>query len=422
MEHQGDEHSRLDREVRASPQHLRPGVAVPRPSHWILCLAIHLVGCGGTEQPAQSQDPDQEVTLPAPQDTFLVAEVPTVSIGSDEDPLFRVHGGHFLSDGGIVIANAGSGQILYYDSAGARVMTVGRFGEGPGEFSQNLRLIERLRGDSVAAWDPPRGRVTVFAPDGSVVRITRMQAPNYSVVVRGRREPARPPAYVWFSTTGAPVSETRVLTRHYSGPDGIVRDTIPLFVHDVQGEAVHRLGPVPGYEHVVYQGTSTGRLFGHRFHVAVGDEAIYVGTGKPAVVHVYGLSGGRRTRLRLPIAARPVTTEAVDDAVGRYLLRFREQDRAGVRDLVHSVELPDSLPSYSALLVDGLERLWIQQYVGVGESPRRWLVYDPNTGAVVAVTLPPVMELLDANETSVLLMARDETDAEHVEGRRLIRR
>ena len=104
---------------------------------------------------------------------WRVGPEPAVSIGAGEgeDPymLYRVIDATKLSDGGIVIANSGDGQLRVFDARGTHVATSGGEGEGPGEF-RSLEQVEPWPGDSIAAWYGPRLGISIFDFEGNFGR------------------------------------------------------------------------------------------------------------------------------------------------------------------------------------------------------------------------------------------------------------
>jgi hypothetical protein len=78
--------------------------------------------------------------------------------------------------GRFVITDISDKNLKLYDAHGARVLTVGRAGHGPGEFS-GLIAGQAFR-DSLIGYDIDGARVSVFTPDG---RYTR----SYTVGARG---------------------------------------------------------------------------------------------------------------------------------------------------------------------------------------------------------------------------------------------
>jgi hypothetical protein len=57
-----------------------------------------------------------------------------------------------LDDGRIVVADGSANEIRVYDARGARLSTLGRTGDGPGEF-RGVRGITAFGRDSLLAWD-----------------------------------------------------------------------------------------------------------------------------------------------------------------------------------------------------------------------------------------------------------------------------
>ena len=78
----------------------------------------------------------------------------TIGSADGEDPyLFhRVWDMATLSDGRIVVADAGSEEVRALDPSGVHLASWGGQGEGPGEF-RSLSGVARWPGDSVAAWE-----------------------------------------------------------------------------------------------------------------------------------------------------------------------------------------------------------------------------------------------------------------------------
>src|SRR5688572_2660157 len=97
----------------------------------------------------------------AVQQQWSVSTQPTVRIGevdASEAYMFsQVASAVRLSDGRIVVANGASNEVRVYDAKGKHTTTLGRTGAGPGEF-QTLRMLWRLPGDSLIAYDARNGR------------------------------------------------------------------------------------------------------------------------------------------------------------------------------------------------------------------------------------------------------------------------
>ena len=102
---------------------------------------------------------------------------PTLTIGAfdgaEEYLLFQANGARRLSNGDILIANGGTYELRFYDPSGTHVRSVGREGDGPGDF-RSMGGVWRLGSDSIAVWDSGNRRLTVFDIDGELGRSFRL--------------------------------------------------------------------------------------------------------------------------------------------------------------------------------------------------------------------------------------------------------
>lgn len=83
--------------------------------------------------------------------TLSLEKVAVVGSASDAELLPEYGRMLQLADGGFVVAQTGgtTGQLLRYDRAGKHVGTVGKLGDGPGEY-RSVQSIVQARGDSVS--------------------------------------------------------------------------------------------------------------------------------------------------------------------------------------------------------------------------------------------------------------------------------
>ena len=119
---------------------------------------------------------------------WAIDSVPLLTIG---DPggdaahqLYRARGAARLSDGRIVVLNAGTSELRFFDANGKHLRTVGRKGEGPGEFRLPFPLLH-LPFDTLAVWDSRPQRVTIFSPDGEMVRAFVLDEPGVNAELIG---------------------------------------------------------------------------------------------------------------------------------------------------------------------------------------------------------------------------------------------
>lgn len=74
-------------------------------------------------------------------------------------------------------------QIWVFDSEGRFKETIGRDGEGPGEY-RSIRRIDVLPGDTIEVFDSSLRRRTVLSPDGDVLSITPYQSASVQLSAR----------------------------------------------------------------------------------------------------------------------------------------------------------------------------------------------------------------------------------------------
>jgi hypothetical protein len=148
-----------------------------RPLPLAIPAALVLAACGPETEPSLAATRDSagieivDNTGPAwtPEQAWRLSASPSIDIGvASGDPayeLYRPRRVFRLRDGRIVIGDAGTMYVRYYDGAGRHLLDAGGRGAGPGEF-QRLSWVGRLEDDSVLVYDQTLRRFTVFDADG----------------------------------------------------------------------------------------------------------------------------------------------------------------------------------------------------------------------------------------------------------------
>jgi hypothetical protein len=80
----------------------------------------------------------------------------------------RVSSAHRIG-AGLVVANADPMELRLYNAQGKLIRTIGRGGEGPGEFRTGVQ-VDPWRGDSILAYNGGNARWSLFRADGTLVR------------------------------------------------------------------------------------------------------------------------------------------------------------------------------------------------------------------------------------------------------------
>ena len=137
-----------------------------------------------------------------------------------------------LSSWHIAVADGLAGEIRVFDEDGSPLLTFGRRGEGPGEFT-SLWSIAELTGDSIAAIDNLGGRISLFTSAGAfarsfpIPRLPGAPAPN----VIGWLEDG---TLLIETLTRSPSRDTRDQSTHF------------LYAVDRHGEILETLGKFAG--------------------------------------------------------------------------------------------------------------------------------------------------------------------------------
>ena len=107
----------------------------------------------------------------------MVAPEPVLSIGTFQGDtiyqLFQVQGAKRLGDGRIVVANAGSGELRFFDGQGSFLAAVGRKGEGPGEIERPA-LVGIFGGDTLVVVDRQLRRISLVRPEEGFLASKRL--------------------------------------------------------------------------------------------------------------------------------------------------------------------------------------------------------------------------------------------------------
>lgn len=366
----------------------------------LLIGLVVLSACGGGERPEIGPEVLDSAGVrivthfSASSTTGLLGDQPLLRLGDgsqDTTTLYRVRGGVLTDDGGLVLANAGFHELLYLSAEGLLRQRVGREGQGPGEFMAISWLQARSDG-GVNVGDARSLRVTAFASDGALEWsrpfTPRVDAPSdpKQLTVRG---------YVLSSTDEgaflAYPSASAVLT----GEAGLLPVVGPLRLYDPDGIEFEERGDLTTI--TWYEDPSAGRI------------------------PLGNMLGGTRMWFS-GHSGRVAYTESADHHIevfdrGVRTLRIREV-RAHVRHRPDSIPssvvfVADSMPAYVDLRVDSVHRIWVQ--APIGRNRTEWRVFGADGSAVGVISLPEDAEVLDADDSRILLLRRDEFGVESVE-------
>lgn len=343
---------------------------------------------------------------------YTLADSASLSVGGHDDrPTHQFQftlGAVRLSDGGIVVADAGPREIRYYGDDGDHLQTAGGEGEGPGEF-RTLRSVAWNEGDTIVAWDSGGHAVSFFTADGtlasgstvgdwlSVREELAARTPGILVAlpqVHSLRADGTIIGEPLYERVPGAMDETRV-----------IQDTVPLVVFDREGGSVASLGPFPATESFFDERAGMALRFGDRLEVTAGSELVFVGSRRDPVIRGLEPTGDTIVSFTLPLEPRPLDPDEVPppDITGP------------AAEFVEAMPLPDSMPLYSDLRYgrDGL--LWVQKYVAPNDDAQRWLAFEKHAGEPIAsLEMNASLEVMEIGSDYAIVLSTDELDVEEV--------
>jgi hypothetical protein len=384
-----------------------------------LLAAWPLVGCGGgadvhalvMRDSAGIRIVDNGAVAMSARDEWQVSAEPAVDIGvlegAPEYQLFRVRDAVRLSDGRIVLVNSGTYELRFYDGDGRYLQTVGREGDGPGEFRSMGRLLP-VRGDTLGVYDSGLRRLTWFSPRGAFLRSVSLGGGDVAVIpfVRGVFE------------DGAMLGTAAIVFRPGTIPNGVVRDST-AYLRVARDGTLDTLGLFPTTERYVGNDQRvfyvTTLPFGLTPASAVAADRFYYGTGRRPEVDLYDESGGLTRVVRWQQAARPVTPKDVEAAKARQMEDASDPNwRRRVEDMFADLPIPQAMPRYASLLVDAAGDLWVGAFVAPADTARVWRIFDPDGRLVGELSTPAALRVTQIGDDFLLGIWSDEMDVEHV--------
>jgi hypothetical protein len=365
------------------------------------------------------------------------ASVVDIGAGATPDvPLFRVTAVAPLSRGRAAVGTNTPPQVLILQPDGTLTATLGRRGEGPGEFSA-VGSVVPLGADSLAVWDPDRRRMSVFMEDGRFVRDVDLSGlvPHSPFAAPSTAVPA-----AFTSLLPAGPGTVLVFAKGVWGPgvpqSGPHREELASYRIGTDGARLASYGPFPGME--IYISSEVGMLpfpFGADTHATGSPGAFVVGTGEAPELRVFGDDGELEQIVRWPEGDRTVRgsplvsdfTAWLDGQIGRR----SPGEQAFLRDLINGIPRPELLPAHGDIISGGGGQIWVGEYsgqrglMGVFPDPsrspaRRWLVFASDGALVAAVRTPEGFQPYAVRDEQVWGVMMDELNTESVRAYRVV--
>lgn len=345
-------------------------------------------------------------------------EGPTASIGSIDGPqetqLHRVRAVNLLPDGRIAVANGGTSEIRLYDAAGLWIRSIGRAGDGPGEF-RVITGLQVVPPDTLIVFENGEARVTVFVADGGLVSSRRITAPGEAV--QGPEHRLRDGR--WLNLN--PSTEVQ----------GYQKRRNSFVAWSDSASPIDTILSYDGQEYLIYIRHQGGRYIGRgavgfpfvgQDIAAFRNDRLALSNGLAYDIAVVEM-GGRAMRIRRRMERQPLPAEVVTRFIDDYVSRYPQQRQSEVRGHFERLPVPDRTPTHSALQFDPAANLWVENYRLPWDTlrTRKWSVFEPAGGWLGDVEFPKGLRVFEIGDNLVLGVERNSDGVEFVRIYRIVR-
>jgi hypothetical protein len=338
-----------------------------------------------------------------------------------------------LRDGRLAVADGRALEIRMYDSTGSFVRSMGRRGQGPGEF-RSLSSLFLLPGDTIVVTGVYEGEaMSYFAPTGEYVRRTTLP----SFIASASNRSYRPAATVGFFADGSVLGKSMLMTFRgvaVAGRGPVVRADSARFIrlasphpstgrlvpadssrlladHGdwVVGWAVRYPAPTPGDPRGDGFEFTDDAAYAHPSWATRGTD-LYASTGDSFEFRVYREDGRLRRIVRKEHMPRPVPPTRRDSVWAPLAthpqLAWLRLSEAG------PPPLPLHSPATDRILMDPLGNLWVRSSPLAGGEAPSWFVFD-TTGAL-RHSLKSSLDIRQIDSDRVVAVLRDSLDVQRV--------
>jgi hypothetical protein len=384
-----------------------------------LLLGICLVGCAAPDDTLSLSSPPEPGTAVVNREPtwtrstrWTMGRSPVVEIGgsrgSAPENLLKVAGVMRMEDGTVVVANASTGELRYFDAKGTHLRSVGGIGFERGTF-RVLGWIQPLASGEIAAYDEAQRSLSVFDAEGSYVR---RLLDGYDPRANG----------AFLSIEGVFDDESVLIhqSRMAEFAEGAQRSDdwwvrVPKF-----GLPVAVTGAFPGAEIVRRRFVNGGDIsqppFGRGVHAAIAPTRFYVGDDDRYAISAFSPEGALLHVVRLEGAERAITEELIDAYMDIRIQPNRNIDRRALEPPLRALITRKTLPAFSALRADPDGNLWVRDFDVALPADRRerWNVFDANGRYLGALEMPKAFAVMTIGIDYVAGVWKDRFGTERV--------
>lgn len=333
--------------------------------------------------------------------------------GPSEYALSRIVDLATLQDGSFAVSDEATQAVRLYRSDGSYVSTIGRAGEGPGEFV-SAPLIAGTSADTVFAFDNRNDRLTALTADGDLVRTISLR--NESV--------GRPTAMLRLDD-GSYLSQSRWTD---PGAEDEFYD-VRLELDSAVVERLSALGALLDTVQVMPDRDRARTVMdggGGRFrvlefqppfraHAVLKSDGANTILGRSNVFQFEFRDAGPQTILRVLGVQNPATAQEIS-VWQEATLREEFGDRPVPPGLLRGNLdfLPERLPAFGNVLVSAEGNLWVSLTEFDLSEGLDWLVFSSDGGIRGTVRTPPELRLREVGSDFVVGFVLDDLDVPYV--------
>lgn len=354
---------------------------------------------------ACSPSPSVEIDVPQ----WTVSTEPAIRIGDDEageeSQFHQIRAVTRFLDGTIAVADGGSAEIRLFDRSGDYVRTIGRRGNGPGEFPYLHRLLRT--GDTILAGH--MSLMSRFTSDGTYLGSRRLDWTGLSSGTH-HLETMHPLSFdAW-----------AVMLFESGNADDTDRFFRPGMLWLAAGTAlewIDTIGTFGGIEQMNFNRGGAELTVFPTFPVSTErgfqDGLLVIGDSDTDSIVWYDGRDRSRGVIRVPwnrpeissAELKRVRARSCDWASGER----REQCLAGVAQLPGQTHLP----FFATVHPDAAGMVWVAQSA-TSVAERHWIVFDRDSRPIAKVALPRGLEIREIGIDYILGVVRDEDGVEFV--------
>ena len=329
---------------------------------------------------------------------------PEIVLGGEENPageandssqlIWSVVGIARLQDGRVAILSSEGNRLLLFEPSGKLSRTIGRAGEGPGEFTRP-EYLQYLPPDTLVVWDYFMSSIIQFDTAGQLIGERSIDFATLMQRVPGvngeSMELPLPDGSFIASKLGAEPEPEPV-------PGTLVRIAGADFLRIDHEYAAYLLGTWAGMEfwvprEPVPRQFAFAPTFGPDLHIAAAGRppSIFISDGTRNEVRQWSLDGTLLRIIRRTTDPVPVTREAQSAWEASFFRLAEVFGEPAPPNIFDGMPMRESFPPVTSLIVDAEGYLWVKGWsASESDMPeQRWSVFGPAGRWLGVLAEPP---------------------------------